>query len=79
MIDDPHKQYIEDFSFHNQDLNYILNNLVYNNFNGPFIGIGHSMGGCIILNALKENNQLFDHHPARIKKIVKGKLYDFAI
>ena len=24
-------------------------------------------------------NQLFDHHPARIKKIVKGKLYDFAI
>ena len=60
MIDDPHKQYIEDFSFHNQDLNYILNNLIYNNFNGPFIGIGHSMGGCIILNALKENNQLFE-------------------
>ena len=24
-------------------------------------------------------NQLFDHNPARIKKIVKGKLYDFAI
>ena len=24
-------------------------------------------------------NQLFDHHPARIKKIIKGKLYDFAI
>ena len=24
-------------------------------------------------------NQLFDHHPARIKKIVNGKLYDFAI
>lgn len=24
-------------------------------------------------------NQLFDHHPARIKKIVKGKLHDFAI
>ena len=60
MIDDPHKQYIEDFSFHNQDLNYILDNLIYNNFNGPFIGIGHSMGGCIILNALKENNQLFE-------------------
>ncbi len=24
-------------------------------------------------------NQLFDYHPARIKKIVKGKLYDFAV
>ncbi len=24
-------------------------------------------------------NQLFDNHPARIKKIVKGKLYDFAV
>ena len=24
-------------------------------------------------------NQLFDHHPARIKKIVKGKIFDFAI
>ena len=24
-------------------------------------------------------NQLFDHHPARIKRIVKGKLYDFAV
>jgi len=24
-------------------------------------------------------NQLFDHHPARIKKIIKGRLYDFAV
>ena len=24
-------------------------------------------------------NQLFDYHPARIKKIIKGKLYDFAV
>ena len=24
-------------------------------------------------------NQLFDHHPARIKKIINGKLYDFAV
>jgi CMP-N,N'-diacetyllegionaminic acid synthase len=24
-------------------------------------------------------NQLFDHHPARIKKIKRGKLYDFAV
>tara|TARA_B100001093_G_scaffold97497_1_gene89469 strand:+ start:33 stop:728 length:696 start_codon:yes stop_codon:yes gene_type:complete len=24
-------------------------------------------------------NQLFDHHPARIKKIIKGKIFDFAV
>tara|TARA_B100000902_G_scaffold255292_1_gene241742 strand:+ start:509 stop:1204 length:696 start_codon:yes stop_codon:yes gene_type:complete len=24
-------------------------------------------------------NQLFDHHPARIKKIIKGKIFDFSI
>ena len=24
-------------------------------------------------------NQLFDHHPARIKKIVKGRIFDFAV
>lgn len=24
-------------------------------------------------------NQLFDHHPARIKKIINGKIYDFAV
>ena len=24
-------------------------------------------------------NQLFDHHPARIKKIINGKLHDFAV
>ena len=24
-------------------------------------------------------NQLFDHHPARIKKIINGRLYDFGV
>ncbi len=24
-------------------------------------------------------NQLYDHHPARIKKIIKGKIYDFSV
>ncbi len=24
-------------------------------------------------------NQLFDHHPARIKKIIKGRLFDFSV
>ena len=40
-----------------------------------------------IINILIKNNadsviavnQLFDHHPARIKKIVKGKIFDFAV
>ena len=40
-----------------------------------------------IINILIKNNadsviavnQLFDHHPARIKKIVKGRIFDFAV
>ncbi len=30
-------------------------------------------------NSVIAVNQLFDHHPARIKKIIGGKLYDFAV
>lgn len=59
-IDDPHKQYIDDFSIHNRDLKYVLDNVVYENFIGPYIGIGHSMGGCIMLNSLKANSKLFE-------------------
>ena len=40
-----------------------------------------------VINILLKNNadsviavnRLFDHHPSRIKKIIKGKLYDFAV
>tara|TARA_B100000965_G_scaffold398634_1_gene417102 strand:+ start:1319 stop:2260 length:942 start_codon:yes stop_codon:yes gene_type:complete len=60
MIDDNRKQYIEDLNIHIDDLEFILNNVIFKNFNKPLIGIGHSMGGCIILSALKFHADKFD-------------------
>ena len=60
IINDSHKQYIEDFEIHDQDLEFIIDKIITNNFNGPLIGIGHSMGGCILLSALKKNAHKFE-------------------
>jgi len=51
MIDDKHKQYIEDFSTHDSDLEFIINEIIIKNFTQPLIGIGHSMGGHILLSS----------------------------
>jgi len=51
MIDDKHKQYIEDFSIHDSDLEFIINEIIMKNFTQPLIGIGHSMGGHILLSS----------------------------
>ena len=60
MIKDTNKQYIEDFKIHCDDLNYIIDNFILKNFPKPFIGIGHSMGGCILLSYLKEFGKKLD-------------------
>ena len=60
MINDNRKQYIEDFNIHINDLEFILDNAILNKFNKPLIGIGHSMGGCIMLSALKFHANKFD-------------------
>ena len=60
MINDNRKQYIEDFELHNQDLKFIIDNIIIDNFTKPLIGIGHSMGGCILLYFLKENEKQLD-------------------
>lgn len=60
MIDNKNKQYIEDFSFYDEDLQEIVENFINNNFPRPLIGIGHSMGGCIIFSSLKKNEEMFD-------------------
>tara|TARA_B100000131_G_C18027901_1_gene577190 strand:+ start:148 stop:1104 length:957 start_codon:yes stop_codon:yes gene_type:complete len=52
MIDNKHKQYIEDFSIHDKDLEFILNKFIKVNFSGPLIAFGHSMGGCLVLSSL---------------------------
>lgn len=60
MIKDINKQYIEDFKIHHKDLQYIIEDIILKKFSRPLIGIGHSMGGCILLSFLKENEKIFD-------------------
>ena len=59
MIEDLNKQYIEDFSIHTKDLAYIINEFIYKNFTGPLFGIGHSMGGHLLLLSQKYNQKDF--------------------
>ncbi len=60
MVDNIHKQHIEDFDIHTHDLKFILKEFIYKYFPKPFIGIGHSMGGCILLASINKNDQIFD-------------------
>ncbi len=60
MIKNKNKQYIEDFKIHEEDLIYIYENFIKKNFEKPFIGIGHSMGGCILLSTLRSFSNIFD-------------------
>ena len=60
MINDEHKQYVEDFNIHETDLSFIIKEFITKNFEKPLIGIGHSMGGLIMLSFLKKNTQIFE-------------------
>ena len=64
QLNDIHKSYIEDYKRHDKDIKYILEEIIEPNFLKPLIGIGHSMGGCLMLSA-------FHDHP---KKFSKGIL-----
>lgn len=59
QIEDIHKSYIKDFERHDKDLKYILEKIIQNNFPKPLIGIGHSMGGCLMLSAFYNHPTLF--------------------
>tara|TARA_B100001540_G_C15816351_1_gene647703 strand:- start:727 stop:1686 length:960 start_codon:yes stop_codon:yes gene_type:complete len=55
MLVDENKQFIHSFTIHESDLNYIYQEIIQKYFPEPLIGIGHSMGGCILFNSLLEN------------------------
>ena len=61
QVKDIHKSFITDFKRHDEDLKYILNKIIANNFSKPLIGIGHSMGGCIMLSAFHDYPEKFSH------------------
>ena len=54
MTTNIHKQYIKDFSIHDDDLKFIIKEFINVNFSRPLIGFGHSMGGCLVLSSLQE-------------------------
>jgi len=58
-LNDIHKAFIKDFKRHDQDLAYILDEIIENNFPKPLIGIGHSMGGCLMLSAFHDHPEKF--------------------
>ena len=61
QLEDIHKAFIKDFKRHDKDLRYILEEIIENNFPKPLIGIGHSMGGCLMLSAFHDHPNKFSH------------------
>ena len=60
MIDNQNKAYIKSFKKHDNDLNEILSNIIKPYFPEPLIGIGHSMGGCLMLSGFYNNIDKFN-------------------
>ena len=60
QLKDTHKAFIKDFKRHDKDIKYILEKIVEPNFPKPFIGIGHSMGGCLMLSAFHNHPEVFE-------------------
>ena len=58
MIKDINKSFITDFKRHDKDLEKILEEIIDPFFPKPLIGMGHSMGGCLMLSA-------FHNHPTK--------------
>ena len=61
QIKDIHKSYIKNYERHDRDIKYIIDEIIEKNFPKPLIGIGHSMGGCLMLSA-------FHDHPEKFSK-----------
>jgi lysophospholipase len=60
MIKETEKSYIKNFERHDKDFDEILKFIEIKKFPTPYIGIGHSMGGCLMLSA-------FYRHPKKLK------------
>ena len=61
MIDDINKSFISDFKKHDKDLEKILEEIIEPFFPKPLIGLGHSMGGCLMLSAFHNHPTKFDY------------------
>ena len=61
MLSDINIQFTENFDTYNEDFTFILNEIVKPYFPQPLIGIGHSMGGCLLLSSLDRHQEDFSH------------------
>ncbi len=61
IINDINKSFITDFKRHDKDLEKILEEIIYPLFPRPLVGIGHSMGGCLMLSAFHNHPKRFDY------------------
>ena len=57
VIENLNKQFIPDFKIHCMDLSHIISTIINDNFPGPLIGIGHSMGGHLLLLSQEQNQE----------------------
>ena len=71
ILEDKSKQHIDDFKFHDNDLTFIIENILRRYFPKPYIAIGHSMGGCILLS------NLIRHHNDFSKMILSAPMLGF--
>lgn len=61
MLSDRNKSFIKNFSRHDKDLRHILENIISPFFPKNLIGIGHSMGGCLMLSAFHDYPDKFSY------------------
>ena len=59
-LDNKNKAFIQDFSLHDSDLENIMKDIIEPFFPKPYIGVGHSMGGCLMLSAMHKHPDFFD-------------------
>ena len=60
LIDNPYLGHVSDFSLYDQELKEILDHVYATHCPKPWIGMGHSMGGCLIASAAAEHSGVFD-------------------
>lgn len=61
IIEDVNKSFIKNFKRHDEDLKNIIEKIIDPFFPKPLIGIGHSMGGCLMLSAFHDHPTKFDY------------------
>ena len=74
---DKHKSFVKSFDFHDHDIKFLLEKIINPYLEKPLIGVGHSMGGCLMLSALNNHKNEFDY--AILSAPMLGFKYEFLL